>query len=160
LSGRPKIHKKRTAEASVQKFQTGVYPKEEIDFSYANKQFIENLPSNTGSVLSFLGVARLESADGSNKIRSLVIESYERHANAVLQKIADEIRRKYFLTDILIVHALGSFYASEPVVLVLVASPRRKHGFAALKDAVERYKKEPALFKKEVYEDGSSAWIS
>jgi molybdopterin synthase catalytic subunit len=46
------------------------------------------------------------------------------------------------------------------VVLVLVASPRRKQGFVALRDAVERYKKEPALFKKEVYEDGSSSWIS
>ncbi|HYB03571.1 MAG TPA: molybdenum cofactor biosynthesis protein MoaE [Nitrososphaerales archaeon] len=125
-----------------------------------NKYFIESLPRNTGSVLSFLGVARLESADGRRKIESLVIESYERHANAILQKIAEETRKKYALTKILIVHALGSFSAGEPVVLVLVASSRRKQGFDALKDAVERYKKEPALFKKEVYGDGSSSWIS
>ena len=102
----------------------------------------------------------MESADGRRKIESLVIESYERHANAILQKIAEETRKKYALTKILIVHALGSFSAGEPVVLVLVASSRRKQGFDALKDAVERYKKEPALFKKEVYGDGSSSWIS
>ncbi len=142
------------------KLRSGVYPKEELDFASVNKQFIENLPRNTGSVLSFLGVARLESADGTRKIQSLVIESYERHANSVLQKIAEESRKKYSLTDILIVHGLGSFAAGELVVLVLVASSRRKLGFNALRDVVERYKKEPALFKKEVYPDGTSSWIS
>jgi len=60
----------------------------------------------------------------------------------------------------MIVHALGSFSAGEPVVMVIVASARRNQGFLALRDAVERYKKEPALFKKEVYRDGSSSWIS
>ena len=110
--------------------------------------------------MSFLGVARLESADGSKKIESLVIESYEKHANSVLQKICVEVQKKYSLIDILIVHGLGQFKAGEPVVLVLVASSRRKQGFDALRDAVERYKKEPALFKKEVYSDGSTSWIS
>ncbi len=102
----------------------------------------------------------MESADGKRRIKSLIIESYERHANAILQKIAEETRKKYALTKILIVHGLGSFSAGEPVVMVLVASSRRKQGFDALTDAVERYKKEPALFKKEVYEDGNSSWIS
>ena len=121
---------------------------------------MENLGSNTGSVLSFLGVARLESADGKKKIKSLVIESYEKHANAMLKKICIEVKRKYSLTDILIVHGLGTFSAGDSVVLVLVASPRRSLGFQALRDAVERYKREPALFKKEVYRDGRSSWIS
>jgi molybdopterin synthase catalytic subunit len=121
---------------------------------------VENLGSRTGSALSFLGVARLESAGGRKKIKSLVIESYEKHANLKLEKICLEVQRKYSLSDILIVHALGTFSAGEPVVMVLVASPRRKLGFQALRDAVERYKKEPALFKKEIYRDGRSEWIS
>ena len=75
-------------------------------------------------------------------------------------KICKEIMKKYDLTDIMIVHAMGSFSAGEPVVMVIVASTRRDRGFAALRDAVERYKKEPALFKKEIYRDGSSSWIS
>ncbi len=140
--------------------KSGVFPKEELDFPSIFKKFVENLGTNTGSVLSFLGVARLESADGNRKINSLVIESYERHANAVLDSICKQVLKKHSLTDILIVHGLGSFTAGEPVVMVLVASPRRKQGFEGLRDAVERYKKEPALFKKEVYKDGSSSWIS
>jgi molybdopterin synthase catalytic subunit len=146
-------------ELLAEKIETGVYPKSQIDFSLVYRQFVLNLESNTGSVLSFLGVARLESADGTKKIKSLLIESYERHANEVLRKICQQTRKKYSLTEILIVHGLGTFSAGEPVVSVLVASPRRKQGFQALREAVERYKKEPALFKKEVYKDGTSAWI-
>lgn len=145
---------------SNKKIRTGVYPKEKLDFPLIYRQFVNNVQSNTGSILSFLGVARLESADGRRKIESLEIESYERHANAMLEKICEQVRRKYSLTDIMIVHGLGTFIAGEPVVLVLIAASRRKQGFLALTDAVERYKKEPALFKKEVYGDGSSSWIS
>ena len=153
---------KEKAKSKVAKgfLSSGVYPKSQLDFSLIYKVFVQNLGKNTGSVLSFLGVARLESADGTKKTRSLFIESYERHANSVLQKISKEVLEKYSLSNILIVHGLGKFSAGEPVVMVLVASPRRKQGFDALRDAVERYKKEPALFKKEIYKDGSSSWIS
>ena len=151
---------RRKSRTTNDVIQTGVYPKREIDFSKVYSQFVENLEINTGSVLSFLGVARLESADGKRKIKSLTIESYEKHAKAMLERICREVRVKYSLSDIRIVHGLGSFSGGEPVVIVLVASPRRKQGFSALAEAVERYKKEPALFKKETYGDGSSAWIS
>lgn len=121
--------------------------------------FIQRLAKNTGSVTSFIGVARLESADGKKRTKYLVMESYEKHANQRLNKIGQELKTKYGLTDILIVHALGKFRSGEPVVMVLVAAPRRVESFKALKEAVERYKKEPALFKQEIYQDGSSAWI-
>ena len=87
------------------------------------------------------------------------MESYEKHANQILNKICKEVKKKYGLTDILIVHALGKFKPGDPVVLVLIASPRRVESFQALREAVERYKKEPALFKQEIYADGTSAWI-
>ena len=142
------------------KISTGVYPKTKLNFGKIYESFSSNLSPNTGSVTSFLGVARLESADGKRRINSLVIESYERHANQILNKIARETKAKFSLTDILIVHGLGRFYPGQPVVLVIVASPRRVEAFSALREAVERYKKEPALFKKEIYRGGASLWIS
>ena len=139
---------------------TGVYPKGSIDLPEVYSDFVRSLGKNVGSALSFLGVSRLESADGKKKIRSLVIESYERHANIALNKICSEVKKKYGLTSIIIVHSIGSFSPGEPVVLVAVAAPRRNKAFDALREAVERYKKEPALFKKEVYSNGSFSWIS
>ncbi len=138
---------------------TGVYPKRLIDFGSIYSEFIANLGPDTGSATSFLGVARKESADGRKSIRVLVMESYERHANKVLSQICNEVKRKYRLNHITIIHALGSFKPGEPVVFVGVSSPRREQSFKALREAVERYKKEPALFKQEVYADGTSAWI-
>lgn len=108
----------------------------------------------------FLGVARRESANGRKKIRALVMESYEEHANSALSRICNSINKKYKLNSSIIVHALGSFRPGEPVVMVAVSSARRDASFRALREAVERYKKEPAIFKKEVYVNGSSAWIT
>lgn len=140
--------------------RTGVYPKEIVDFGQIYSRFIQDLGKNTGSVTSFLGTARLESADGKKKIRSLLMESYERHANKTLNRICSETKKRHRLNGILIVHALGTFDPGEPVVIVLVSAPRRAQAFLGLKEAVERYKKEPALFKQEVYLDGTSSWIS
>lgn len=139
--------------------KSGVYPKGSIDFAKVYSEFIAGLPPNTGSVTNFLGVSRLESYDGKKKIRYLIMESYEAHANRVLLEICKELKKKYKLSDILIVHALGKFKPGEPVVMVAIASPRRVQSFQSLEEAVERYKREPALFKQEIYVDGSSAWI-
>jgi len=139
--------------------QTGVYPKNSFQFNTVFSEFTSLIGKNTGSVTSFLGVARLESADGKRKIRCLHMEAYEKHANRTLKKICSEVEKKFNLNRILIVHALGDFSPGEPVVMVLVSSTRRTESFDALREAVERYKKEPALFKQEIYADRSSKWI-
>ncbi|HZW54746.1 MAG TPA: molybdenum cofactor biosynthesis protein MoaE [Nitrososphaerales archaeon] len=139
--------------------ETGVYRKSKVNFAKAYASFISTIDANSGSAVSFLGTARLESADGKRTISALVMESYAEHANRVLRKICSEVKKKYGLNEIIIVHALGRFKPGEPVVLVALSSPRRRASFDALKEAVERYKKEPALFKQEVYPDGTSRWI-
>jgi molybdopterin synthase catalytic subunit len=142
------------------KVATGVYPKSKLNFSKIYANFLSELGENTGAATMFLGVARRESADGRKKIKFLVMESYQTHANRALAKICSSIKKKYGLNSAIIVHALGSFKPGEPVVMVAVSSPRRDASFRALREAVERYKKEPAIFKKEIYEEGMSAWIS
>ena len=136
-----------------------MYPKDQVDFENIYSSFLSDLGKNSGSAMSFLGVSRRESADGSRNVKSLVMEAYAEHANKVLQKICYETKRKYDLNRIKIIHALGSFKPGEPVVIVILSSPRRVASFAALREAVERYKKEPALFKQEVYPDGTTRWI-
>ena len=130
-----------------------------VDFGIIYSNFLSKLSVNTGSVLSFLGVARKESADSRKQTKALIMESYKTHADMVLLKICHETKRKFHLNDIIIVHALGRFKPGEPIVLVAISSPRRDAGFKALREAVERYKKEPALFKQEIYTDGTSSWM-
>ncbi len=141
-------------------YRTGVYPKNKLDFGKISRAFVNSLDKNTGSAVSFIGTARQQSADGRKRVKYLVMESYEAHANKVLRRICDETKKRYNLNAIIIVHALGRFRPGEPVVLVALSSPRRRESFEALYEAVERYKKEPALFKQEIYEDDTSKWIS
>lgn len=131
-----------------------------VDFGKVASNFISSLDKNTGSAVSFLGASRLESADGKREIKYLVMESYENHANKKLKEICEDTKKKYHLNQVIIVHALGKFKPGEPVVLVAISSARRKESLKALHEAVERYKKEPALFKQEIYLDGTTKWIA
>lgn len=142
------------------RYHTGVFPKSKIDFAKIYSRFISSLGRNTGSVTTFLGTARLESADGKKRTKFLVMETYQKHANKTLKRICVEVKKKHNLTGILIVHAIGRFKPGEPVVLVLISARRREQAFLGLKEAVERYKSEPALFKQEIYLNGTSSWIS
>ncbi|MEM2955466.1 MAG: molybdenum cofactor biosynthesis protein MoaE, partial [Nitrososphaerales archaeon] len=116
-------------------------------------------PKDAGAVMVFIGVVR-EVGKDDKKVRRLEIESYDEHANSAIKKISDEIRNKYELSLAKIYHFKGSFNVGESLVLVIVVGKSRKQAYPALQEAIERYKKEPAMWKKEVYIDGSWAWIS
>jgi len=61
-------------------------------------------------------------------------------------------------------HFTGEFDLGEDLVYVLVAGGHRENVFPALKEAVERYKKEAPIFKKEHITDKrgkrKSYWVS
>jgi len=62
--------------------------------------------------------------------------------------------------DVRIYHLTGSFNVSDDIVYVIVAGRSRKDVFPALIDAVEHYKKELPVWKKEILTDGTSYWVS
>lgn len=139
--------------------ESGIYDKEKIEIASVISDLLFNLPKDAGAVMIFIGVVR-EVGKDDKKVRRLEIESYDEHANSAIKKISDEIRNKYELSLARIYHFKGSFNVGEPLVLVIVVGKSRKQAFPALQEAIERYKKEPAMWKKEVYIDGSWAWIS
>ncbi len=53
------------------------------------------------------------------------------------------------IVDVQIHHLLGEFSVGEDLVYVLVAGSHREYIFPVLEEAVERYKKEAPIFKKE-----------
>jgi molybdopterin synthase catalytic subunit len=101
-----------------------------------------------GGIAIFIGVVRGETLKGE-KVQKLTLEAYEEKANEVLAKICDELKRKPGIADVQIHHLLGEFNVGEDLVYVLVAGEHRKNVFPVLEDAVERYKKEAPIFKKE-----------
>jgi len=112
-----------------------------------------------GAVALFMGVAR-GSGRGGRPVRLLVVEAYEENANLEIGNICREVSDKYGVVFTGIWHLTGEFKPGEPVVVVATAGGHRVQVFGALREAVERYKREPAIFKKEVYVDGSHKWVT
>ena len=116
-----------------------------------------------GAIATFIGVVRGETL-GGQKTEKITIEAYEEKANEVLAKIREDLMRKHGIVDVQIHHILGDFDVGEDLVYVSVAGAHRKEVFAVLEEAVERYKSEAPVFKKERIVDakGRAAeyWVS
>ncbi len=133
---------------------------------------ISDLLSNTkksgnyekaGAIALFIGVARGETLEGE-KVQKLKLEAYEEKANDVLAGICGDLVKKQGIVDVQIHHLLGEFNVGEDLVYVLVAGSHRTDVFPVLQEAVERYKNEVPVFKKEQIIDAKGAateyWVS
>lgn len=119
--------------------------------------------SKTGAITLFIGVARGENQQGE-KVEKLTLEAYEEKANETLEKICNDLQQKPGIADVQIHHMLGEFDVGEDLVYVSVAGSHRTQIFPVLREAVERYKHEAPVFKKErvVAADGKvrEVWVS
>jgi molybdopterin synthase catalytic subunit len=101
-----------------------------------------------GAIAVFIGVVRGETLEGE-KVQKLELQAYQEKADQVLMKICDDLKRKPGIVDVQIHHLLGEFHVGEDIVYVLVAGSHRQEVFPVLEEAVERYKKDAPIFKKE-----------
>ncbi len=109
-----------------------------------------------GALCLFVGVVRNENR-GRPVVR-LEYEAYEEMALPLMQEIAAETHRRFPVTEVRLVHRLGSLEIGEASVAVAVASPHRKEAFAACRFAIDTLKAQVPIWKKELYADGS-AWL-
>ena len=101
-----------------------------------------------GAIAVFIGVVRGETPAGE-KVQRLELQAYQEKADQVLMKICDDLKTKPGIVDVQIHHLLGEFNVGEDIVYVLVAGSHREEVFPVLEEAVERYKKDAPIFKKE-----------
>jgi molybdopterin synthase catalytic subunit len=116
-----------------------------------------------GAIGLFIGVVRGETLKGE-KVEKLEMEAYEEKADEVLAKICNDLTVKPGIVNVQIHHLLGEFNVGDDIVYVAVAGSHRTDIFPVLREAVERYKSEAPVFKKEqiVNEKGSASqyWVS
>lgn len=137
----------------------GVYKKEELDISDLMQKVLKLCSDGrNGAVIFFIGIARRTGREGKQVLK-IEMESYEEHANKAIWQICEETKNKYSLNFVGVWHLIGTFEVGESMVLAVAAGGHRDETFKGAREAVERYKREPALFKKEIYTDLSSSWI-
>ena len=123
--------------------------------------FTKSTPKSdhVGAMVTFTGTVRGFTHEG-DEVEKLELEAYDEVAERALQSISDELRKKPGIVDVLIHHLIGTFTVGEEMVYVVVTGRSRKEVFATLMTAVERYKHEVPIWKKEYLKAGKSYWIS
>lgn len=115
-----------------------------------------------GALAVFVGLVRGETPGGET-VKRLELEAYEEKANEVLENICGELRKREGVIDVQVHHFVGEFDVGDDVVYVVVAGAHRHNVFPVLQEAVERYKREAPIFKKEYMTDEEgvtrSRWI-
>jgi molybdopterin synthase catalytic subunit len=142
----------------------GIHKKGELTLSELLKSIKERADfRRAGAIATFVGVVRGETLDGE-KVEGLELQAYEEEANKVLGSICEELKKREGVIDVQIHHFVGEFTVGEDLVYVVVAGAHRENVFGVLREAVERYKSEAPVFKKEHIVDETGAresyWVS
>jgi len=142
----------------------GIHKKGELSLSELLKSVKEKEGfQKAGALAMFIGVVRGETV-GDENVEKLELEAYEERANKILGGICEELKKREGVVDVQIHHFVGEFGVGEDLVYVVVAGAHRGNVFGVLEEAVERYKNEAPVFKKEhiVNKTGvtESYWVS
>lgn len=109
-----------------------------------------------GAVVVFVGTVRRENE--GRDVDYLEYEAYLGMAEAKMAQIGDEIRRRWGIERVAMVHRLGRCDVGEASIVIGVASAHRTECFEACHYAIDRVKEIVPVWKKEVWRDGST-WI-
>ena len=110
----------------------------------------------SGAVALFYGVVRNENL-GRN-VLWLEYDAYPEMAIKKMREVADEVRAKFPVTGVGVLHRIGRLEIGETSLLVAVSSGHRKEAFEACHYAVDRIKQIVPVWKKEVF-GGGEEWV-
>jgi molybdopterin synthase catalytic subunit len=79
-------------------------------------------------------------------------------AEKKMAEIGGEIQDKWGIEDVAMIHRIGALEIGDISILIAVAAPHRKDTFEACSYAIDRVKQVVPVWKKEIRQDGDSAW--
>lgn len=106
-----------------------------------------------GAIVTFDGFVRNESYGRPTKY--LEYEAYEPMALLKMREIGQQLRQKYAIDRLAIVHRLGHLEVGETSVFIAVSAPHRGAAFDACRFAIDTLKRTVPIWKKEYFEDGA-----
>jgi molybdopterin synthase catalytic subunit len=120
------------------------------------------VPPECGATVTLDGYARKFTKDKtSGEVREtlyLEYEAYEQMAFKEMQKLIDQAKAQFEISNAGIVHRTGRLEIGETSVVISVAAPHRNDAFAACEWLIRELKRTVPIWKKEVYADGEH-WV-
>jgi molybdopterin synthase catalytic subunit len=114
---------------------------------------------DAGGITAFVGATRREMGDGGKALAALDYEAYEEMAVGQMRKLAARARQQWPIRKLAIVHRKGRVEVAAPSVVIAVSTPHRDQAFAACRFLIDALKAELAVWKKEIWTDGSASWM-
>lgn len=118
------------------------------------------LPETTGdpqagAVVVFWGAVR--AMEEGREIKGIQYEAHSAMAEHQMQLVAENAAKKFDVREIFLRHRIGFVPATEPSVVVRVASGHRGAAFAASQWIMDELKRVVPVWKHPVFKDGSAA---
>ena len=110
-----------------------------------------------GAVALFLGTVR--DLTGDEVTEFLEYEAYPPMAEKKLNEIEAEVRGRWKLGEVAMVHRLGRLAVGEISVAVAVSAPHRDAAFEACRFAIDTLKQVVPIWKKDLASVGTGSWI-
>lgn len=109
-----------------------------------------------GAVVTFSGAVRDHGRGQS--VSLLEYEAYAPAAERMMEQVGEEIRERWPVIKVAMVHRTGALPVGEVSVVISVSSAHRDAAFEASRYAIERLKEIVPIWKKEHYADGAT-WL-
>lgn len=110
-----------------------------------------------GGIVLFLGTVR--ELTGEQITVHLEYDAYAPMAERKLAEIEAEVRRRWPVGGVTMVHRIGRLEVGEVAVAVAVSTPHRAEAFEACRFAIDTVKELVPIWKKEHAPDGVSEWV-
>lgn len=110
-----------------------------------------------GAVALFLGTVR--ELTGDRVTTHLDYQAYPPMAEKKLAEVEAEVRRRWPVGEVALVHRVGSLGVGEVSVAVAVSAPHRGDAFEACRFAIDTLKETVPIWKRENAPDGASQWV-
>lgn len=114
--------------------------------------------AEAGGVAIFAGTTRAETSSDGRSLVALDYEAYEEMAIAQMTALATRARERWPIISLALLHRVGRVNVGEASVIIAVACPHRGQVFDACRFLIDTLKAEVAIWKKEVWSDGSTSW--
>ncbi|MSQ61244.1 MAG: molybdenum cofactor biosynthesis protein MoaE [Dehalococcoidia bacterium] len=111
---------------------------------------------DAGGIALFLGVVRNNNL-GRN-VQYLEYDAYPPLAIRQMGVIAEEVRDRWDIAEVAMLHRIGRLEIGEASVGIAVSAAHRKEALEACHYAIDRLKESVPVWKKEVWDNGEE-WI-
>ena len=110
--------------------------------------------ADTGAIVSFTGLARADQGAATR----LHLQAYPGFTEAQIAEVADQVRQRFSLHDLMIRHRVGEIAPGQAIVFVAAAAAHRREAFEAADMLMDYLKSRAPFWKKEHGPDGAK-WV-